>query len=813
MIKTIYMDITGLINFNGVTGIQRVVIETTIRLISIEKANKDYEVVLLKHVKDCTFVICDKNKFFDYFTLGLGNKNHLAITTQIGINNLNSNAFWLDVDGVWISQIARNVLYSLLKKRNIKIGVYVHDLIAFTHPQFVSDSSIIRFPHYMKAVYDYADVIFTNTNSTLNAIKKLQNDSGYIRKIQYQIAIPGSDVTITNKGKNGSMNDNTIINKIISNGKYILAVSTIEVRKNYTVILDAFDFKLRDLGYQLVFVGKEGWKVDELMERVNNHSENGKMFYHLKNASDYDLECLYKNAKFLVFASFTEGFGLATVEALKQYIPTILSDVPVMREVGGEFCDYFDPNSPSELINIIEKYEDDDNLYKTKKEQLLSFKPHTWDECMDNILKVVLQGEEDVQLVTHLEQIVYISARIQDIYDTLLYVEKLMPFIKRVLVFCPEELKYKLLDLYQGSLQVTCITDEELLKNNELPDDHAYRNFFLRCLAMERDEVDEVFIMSDDDYRPLYEIEETVFINNNKYQGYYCYDLHEWLEIVIEPTSYDYAMYRTNKFLLDNGYPNLQYSSHQPQVISKNIFLEMLDKHKGIEHKGLCDWSAYFNYAIFHYSELFDIKPYITLAWPGYKTDWPMTICPSEYKFENYYSNLYEANNIFGDVSCDINDYSLISTKKKVSLWINEVKKNQSYRANYRLFENKYNVLYKVFPDFILGYSEDGNHRMLSLPKEMLLKPDNVFNIPMQVLRIDSDGSMMEMDKDIEITYSINDHDNLNNNIKFYNWCDKGYLNMRIIVSKYNPGKFISFFIKESKEYKCIATIPLAIDI
>lgn len=45
-------------------------------------------------------------------------------------------------------------------------------------------------------------------------------------------------------------------------------------QQNHKVLLDAFDGGLSELGYQLAFVGKAGWKVDGLLERIRKHPLN-----------------------------------------------------------------------------------------------------------------------------------------------------------------------------------------------------------------------------------------------------------------------------------------------------------------------------------------------------------------------------------------------------------------------------------------------------------------------------------------------------------------------------------------------------------
>lgn len=64
--------------------------------------------------------------------------------------------------------------------------------------------------------------------------------------------------------------------------------------------------------------------------------------------SDEDLDTLYLMASCVAFPSLSEGFGIPVVEAMQRAVPVVASDIPVLREVGGDAVRYFDPRSPEE---------------------------------------------------------------------------------------------------------------------------------------------------------------------------------------------------------------------------------------------------------------------------------------------------------------------------------------------------------------------------------------------------------------------------------------------------------------------------------
>lgn len=745
--KTIYMDVTTLLRFPAMTGIQRVVSEVAIRMIANQES-WGCKVVLLHHDRDFHFSVCDKSKFLAYFSMSEGSKMDCVTRSGITIDQLEPSAFWIDLDGVWVNMLPRHLLYPQLAKRNIQIGVYVYDIIAISDPTYTSTENYIRFPPYMGAVYDYANYIFTETQYTLDQIRSLAEELGCTRSIQYRIAEPGGNFR---SGEIIMDKVDEMAQRIVKNGKFLLTVSTLEVRKNHKALLDAFDAGLCEMGYQMVFVGKVGWKIDELIQRIKFHPENEKKLFHLQGIDDNTLRYLYKNAAFVLFPSYIEGYGLATVEALQYGVPPILSDVPVMREVGGEYCDYFDPDTPSELVEIIQKYEAEPELYAAKRESLKTYVPPSWDDCAAVIAKGIMEFRQTPKQQHKIEQMVYLSAREDAMLHTLEYVDHLMPFIKKILLLCPDGMAERIMQQYSGRLAITCITDSDLLNGNPLPEDHTHRNFFLRCLAMRRTEVDAEFIMSDDDYRPLGKVDQEFFIREGRYQAFYFYDLDYWPDNIRVATSYDLSMMRTNRFLKENAFPNLQYASHMPQVICKKWYLDMLEEFPGLEETGCCEWSTYFNYSIKNHPEYFDVRPYAVVAWPEMISSWQPMVTPSEYAFENFYDFLYEEGRMFVGMSTTYQPSGCLEGAKKVIINEKMMAKAETVKHHWRVFENWCNTTWKQFPSFVLCWEEGQPPELRNPPQFLRLLNASTYGFSVILIRKDAGGKWSLCNEDIRI--------------------------------------------------------------
>lgn len=136
--------------------------------------------------------------------------------------------------------------------------------------------------------------------------------------------------------------------------RYILAVSTIEPRKNFTSIVRAWE-RVRyqsDTDVKLVIVGRPGWRFEPTLAAMRPRVLEGSLL-HLQDVSSIELQALYSNAECLVSPSFAEGFGFPPLEAMQCGTPAIVSDIPAHRWTLGDAALYIDPYSVPDIAQKI----------------------------------------------------------------------------------------------------------------------------------------------------------------------------------------------------------------------------------------------------------------------------------------------------------------------------------------------------------------------------------------------------------------------------------------------------------------------------
>lgn len=126
-------------------------------------------------------------------------------------------------------------------------------------------------------------------------------------------------------------------------GPYILSVSTIEPRKNFGLLLEAYLKYHRseaEAPYSLVLAGRRGWESREFFARLDQiQQETGSVFV-LEGLRDDQLTALYEDASFFCLPSLYEGFGITLLEALSFGKTALVSDLDCFHEIAGEKARY-----------------------------------------------------------------------------------------------------------------------------------------------------------------------------------------------------------------------------------------------------------------------------------------------------------------------------------------------------------------------------------------------------------------------------------------------------------------------------------------
>ncbi len=143
--------------------------------------------------------------------------------------------------------------------------------------------------------------------------------------------------------------------------EFLLAVGTIEPRKNLNVLVTAFEQFTRarpDSKLKLVIAGGRGWLSDPFFENIKKSAARYRIVI-TDYLHDAELRALYSSCRAFVYPSLYEGFGLPPLEAMACGAPVIASRIPALVEIAGEAASFFEPTDSADLYeNILALLED-----------------------------------------------------------------------------------------------------------------------------------------------------------------------------------------------------------------------------------------------------------------------------------------------------------------------------------------------------------------------------------------------------------------------------------------------------------------------
>ncbi len=136
----------------------------------------------------------------------------------------------------------------------------------------------------------------------------------------------------------------------LGGGRVVLCVGAKRPSKNQEVLVRALRELPRDL--LLVLAGHPEDYDAELRQLAAELGVSERVRFP-GYVPDADLEALWRLAGCMAFPTLGEGFGLPLVEAMQRGVPVAASDIPVLREVGGDAAEYFDPRDPGDAARAV----------------------------------------------------------------------------------------------------------------------------------------------------------------------------------------------------------------------------------------------------------------------------------------------------------------------------------------------------------------------------------------------------------------------------------------------------------------------------
>jgi glycosyltransferase involved in cell wall biosynthesis len=243
-------------------------------------------------------------------------------------------------------------------RSRVPLVVTIHDVAVVRHPsafnRWTRSYSAFALPRVARAA---ARIIVGSEFSKSEVVELLRVPEERVRVVPYGVGEP-----FQAEGP-------------ASEGDFVLAVATLEPRKNLRRLVEAF--RLADLdGYELRVVGAPGW---------GDVRVGGERVRWLTGVGDQELARLYRGASCVAYVSLYEGFGLPVLEAMASGASVVAPSGPPFREFAEGVAVGVDPlDTDSIAVGLRRAVEQRDELGPLGPERAREF---TWERAAQETLE------------------------------------------------------------------------------------------------------------------------------------------------------------------------------------------------------------------------------------------------------------------------------------------------------------------------------------------------------------------------------------------------------------------------------------------
>jgi glycosyltransferase involved in cell wall biosynthesis len=268
-----------------------------------------------------------------------------------------------------------------------RLVVLCYDLMPLKFPQFYRPHDVAAFRNYYDQVFALADLVVVSSH----AVKRDVADycvEHRLRIARTEVMPLGSDAAQT-PSTDGLLADG------LERARFVLLVSTIEPRKGHRLMYEVWLRLLAEGvpqagGFKLVFVGRPGWMVDELMASLEQDTRLAGTLRMLPFASDEELAALYDAAAFCVYPSVYEGYGLPVVEAFARGKAVLASNGGALAETVGDFSPTLDPHDQEAWYALMKQWIREPAARAPYEAAIRAkFRPRSWRETAADFMRAV----------------------------------------------------------------------------------------------------------------------------------------------------------------------------------------------------------------------------------------------------------------------------------------------------------------------------------------------------------------------------------------------------------------------------------------
>lgn len=255
----------------------------------------------------------------------------------------------------------------------------------------VHDLSYLRYPETHPA--SRVRIMSKLLPPAIERATRILTDSDFVRKEIIEVfAVAPEKVVTTHLGVSPAFRPMsaeetlpTLARLGLQHGKYLLAVGTLEPRKNLLLTLRAYRRLPQSLReeFPLVVVGMKGWHTETLESELEELLRSGQVRLPGYISAE-DLCRLYAGGTMLVYPSLYEGFGLPLLEGMASGIPVVTANRSSLPEVVGDAGIVIDPDDDAALLeSILTLLESPTETASLRMRGIARAAKFTWAKCAE----------------------------------------------------------------------------------------------------------------------------------------------------------------------------------------------------------------------------------------------------------------------------------------------------------------------------------------------------------------------------------------------------------------------------------------------
>lgn len=230
---------------------------------------------------------------------------------------------------------------------SIKRITIIHDLTPLLFPQMHRWHSRVLQQTFLRGILKRTDLIVANSYNTERDLHRVFS----FTKSKTTVCYPGVEDVFTRTL------DESVLKQYGLDTPYFLSVGTIEPRKNFSLLTEAFDLfllKNPECNYRLVIAGGKGWKYESFFATLKALKHRDRIVLTGYVPKEH-LPVLYSSAKGFFYLSSYEGFGFPVVEAMACGALVVTPKNSSLTEAGGEGSVYIHDLSKEDVAEKMQE--------------------------------------------------------------------------------------------------------------------------------------------------------------------------------------------------------------------------------------------------------------------------------------------------------------------------------------------------------------------------------------------------------------------------------------------------------------------------